>query len=275
MTNQLGKFSPNLANLTKPLRELLSKKFSWLWGPDQERAFHQVKEELTKPAILAHYDPLLETRISADASSFGLGAVLTQKNTSGQWRPVAYASRSMAKVERRYAQIEKEALATVCAIEKFQDSIVGKRITIETDHKPLVPLLNTKHKFSYQAEHVPGKLLCAADSLLRAPITTTQESRVLQLEAEQWIQAIVQSLPATQLRLQQYKEAQARDLVCLELIEFFRKGWPSKSQLKPYWEAQHMLTLSHDLLLYGPRIVVPLSLQKQTLEKLHQGHQGI
>ena len=91
--------------------------------------------------------------------------------------------------------------------------------------------------------------------------------------------AIVQSLPATQLRLQQYKEVQARDLVCSELIEFCRQGWPSKSQLKPelkpYWEAQHMLTLSNDLLLYGPRIVVPLSVQKQTLEKLHQGHQGI
>ena len=58
MTNQLGKFSPNLANLTQPLRELLNKKHSRLWGPDQERAFHQVKEELTKPTILALHDPL-------------------------------------------------------------------------------------------------------------------------------------------------------------------------------------------------------------------------
>ena len=105
MTNQLGKFSPNLANLTQPLRELLNKKHTWLWGPDQERAFLRVKEELTKPTILALYDPLRETRISADASSFGLGAVLMQKSTSGQWRPVAYASRSMTEVERRYAQI--------------------------------------------------------------------------------------------------------------------------------------------------------------------------
>ena len=42
-------------------------------------------------------------------------------------------------------KIEKDALATVWACEKFQDYILGKSITIETDHKPLVPLLNTKH----------------------------------------------------------------------------------------------------------------------------------
>ena len=46
MVNQLGKFSHNLADLTQPLRLLLSKKSSWLWGPDQERAFAEVKTEL-------------------------------------------------------------------------------------------------------------------------------------------------------------------------------------------------------------------------------------
>jgi len=60
--------------------------------------------------VLAHYDPTSESKISADTSSFGLGAVLLQKTSDG-WRPVAYASRSMLEVERRYTQVEKEALA--------------------------------------------------------------------------------------------------------------------------------------------------------------------
>ena len=111
MVNQMGKFSPKLAQLSQPLRQLLSTKTSWVWGPDQETAFAQLKEELAKPTVLALYDPAADTRVSADASSFGLGAVLLQKSDDS-WKPVAYASRSMTDTEGRYAQIEKEALAT-------------------------------------------------------------------------------------------------------------------------------------------------------------------
>ena len=49
MANQLGKFSPNLAECSQPLRELLSPRKAWVWGPVQEEAFLKVKEELTKP----------------------------------------------------------------------------------------------------------------------------------------------------------------------------------------------------------------------------------
>ena len=126
MINQLGKFTPNLAELTQPLRELLSKKSQWLWGPAQSSAFDGIKKELSKPTSLAHYDPDAPTKISADASSYGLGAILLQMSQS-QWRPPAYASRSMTATKRRYAQIE-EALATTLACEKFSDYILGKFI---------------------------------------------------------------------------------------------------------------------------------------------------
>ena len=45
--------------------------------------------------------------------------------------------------------------------------------------------------------------------------------------------------------------------------------------IKPYWEVRGELTLHGDLLLYGTRIIVPASMQRETLEKIHQGHQGI
>ena len=70
MVNQLGKFSPNLAELTQPLRELLGKNCTWLWGPNQEQAFTQVKEELSKSTTLTLYDPQGELKLSADASSY-------------------------------------------------------------------------------------------------------------------------------------------------------------------------------------------------------------
>ena len=92
----------------------------------------------------------------------------------------------MSETETRYAQIEKEALAITWACEKFSTYILGKHISIETDHKPLVPLLGSKHldnlpprvlrfrlrlmRFSYSIQHVPGTLLYAADTLSRAPL---------------------------------------------------------------------------------------------------------
>ena len=110
MANQLGKFSPKLAELTQPLRDLLSKKKSWVWGAGQQMAFEKVKKELSTPPTLVPYDPTMETKVSADASAYGLGAVLLQQSNEC-WKPVEYASRSLSETEQRYAQIEKEALA--------------------------------------------------------------------------------------------------------------------------------------------------------------------
>ena len=71
MTNQLAKFVPSLATMTAPLRSLLGKNSSWLWGEPQETAFNQIKQLLTSTEILAHYDPAKDTIIAADASNDG------------------------------------------------------------------------------------------------------------------------------------------------------------------------------------------------------------
>ena len=126
------------------------------------------------------------TIVSADASSFGLGAVFLQEQDNKENKPVAYASRSMTSIEQRYAQIEKEVLATTWVCEKFNDYLLGKDILIETDHKPLVPLFGSKTlvelppriqrfqmrlmKYSFKILHVPGKELVTADTLSKAPL---------------------------------------------------------------------------------------------------------
>ena len=133
MVNHLGKFYTHLEKLSQPLCELLTMKNLWRWDSAQDQAF---KTELSKPTVLALYDVNADMKISADASSSDLGAVLLQR--------VIYASRAITSTECSYAQVEKEALATTWACKKFASCILGKKFTIETDHKPLVLLLGNK-----------------------------------------------------------------------------------------------------------------------------------
>ena len=57
--------------------------------------------------MLTHYDPALEVIVAADASTYGLGAVLSHRMENGDERPIAYASRSLKPAEKNYSQIDK------------------------------------------------------------------------------------------------------------------------------------------------------------------------
>ncbi len=104
-----------------------------------------------------------------------------------EWKPVEYASRALSDTEQCYAQIEKEALASTWACERFAEFLIGKDFHIETDHKPLVPLLSSKRldelpprlrlrmrlmRFSYTISHVAGKNIATADVLSGAPTSS-------------------------------------------------------------------------------------------------------
>ena len=105
---------------------------------------------MSKPTVVFPYNLQAATQLYANASSCGLGAVLKQKSQS-TWRLVVYAYLSMTETKWLYTQIEQEASATTCAGKKFSTYILGKSFLIETDHKPLVSLLGTKHLDSLPA----------------------------------------------------------------------------------------------------------------------------
>ena len=76
MINYIGIFIPNLATTMKPINDLLKKDVQWLWGPVQVKAFAEVKQALVNAMTLTFYDPRKPITVSADASSFGIGAVI-------------------------------------------------------------------------------------------------------------------------------------------------------------------------------------------------------
>ena len=144
IVNQLAKFIPELASINGLLRQLLRKGNQLLWDQPQEKAFLEIKQKLTSPDVLAHYDASKRSVVAADACQDGLGAVPFQTDSSGNRCTIAFASRSPNNTEKRYAVIEKGALAAIWACEKFNDYIQDTEFTLETDHWPLVPLLQAK-----------------------------------------------------------------------------------------------------------------------------------
>ena len=92
---------------------------------------------ISKPPLLRFCDLEEEVPIETNASDYGLGAVLLQGG-----RPVAFASSTMTKTERRYSQIEKECLALVFCCTRFDHYLPYRdTITTVTDHKPLETIL--------------------------------------------------------------------------------------------------------------------------------------
>lgn len=294
MVNHLGKYLPNLAEKTQPLRDLLKKQNTFQWGHQQQRAFNIIKKELSSPPGLALYNSKAETVVSADASSFGLGAVLLQRQEEGYLKPVAYSSRALTETEKRYAQIEKEALAITWACERFSDYLVGIRFHVETDHKPLVPLLGSKSldelppriqrlrmrlmAFCYSISHVAGKKLATADVLSRAPLREsgrpTQEE-----EIKLYVSMVMSTLPATEKRLEEIRKCQDGDEILSQVKRYCSVGWPDRSEIDraylPYAQVEEELTVEEGLLLKGCRLVIPKSLHTDIIQKLHAGHQGI
>ena len=215
MVQYLGRYIDNLATILKPLNLFLQNDVAWTWDKAQEESFTTVKQMLTESQVLAYFDLNKETILSADASQFGLGAVLLQQHKEGL-KPIAYCSRTLTETETRYAQIEKELLAATWACERFEKYmyLVGmEQFTLYTDHRPLVPLINNKHltesplrcqrmlmrlmRFRVTATYVPGKNMVVADTLSRCPRKLLEEDDELQQNVKAFVEETVSAWPVS------------------------------------------------------------------------------
>ena len=178
MMNYVAKFIPNLSEVAKPLRVLLSKETAWHWDESHRAAFKELKRLLGKAPVLKFYDVKQQITLQVDACKSGLGAALMQDK-----HPIAMASRALNEAQCNYAVIEKELLAICFGCTKFHEYVYGKEIIVETDHKPLVAIMAKPiHKLSARMQrmrlklqnyniktcHISGSKMFFADTLSRA-----------------------------------------------------------------------------------------------------------
>jgi transposase InsO family protein len=138
-------FIPNFAAIAVPLTDLTRKgqPNEILWEQSQENAFNTLKGYITKPPILRLPNLEKEFVLQTDASNDGIGAILLQEEL-GVKHPIAFASKKFLPREKNYSTIEKECMAIVWGILKFQTYLYGRNFILETDHQPLQYLQKAK-----------------------------------------------------------------------------------------------------------------------------------
>ena len=145
LVNFTARFIPHLATVSASLRQLTKSGEPFVWGPEQQQSFAELKKRMSSAETFGYSDKNVPTKMIADASPVGLGAVLVQEQGE-ELRVISYASRSLSDTERRYSQTKKEPLAIVWARERFHAYLYGAEFDLLTDHKPLECIFSPKSK---------------------------------------------------------------------------------------------------------------------------------
>ena len=148
--NHYRRFLKGYANIARPLNKLISgdnakrKSAEVKWEEEHQVAFQGLKDLLSAAPVLAYADYQKPFTLNTDASGFGLGAALYQKDDEGHERPVAYASRTLTKCEKKYPAHKMEFLALKWAVtDKFHEYLYGNKFDVYTDNNPLTYVLTS------------------------------------------------------------------------------------------------------------------------------------
>jgi hypothetical protein len=167
----------------RPLNELLTKK-EFFWREKEDEAFRKIKEEYSDGKILIIIDLEKQIWVYADASDYAIGSEISQLDENGKRRPVLFYSRKLLPAEMNYSTADKELLAIVQTMKKFQHYLRGTKypVIVKSDHRNLRTFMTTKELNARQArwaeelssydfviEHVKGKENVVADALSRRP----------------------------------------------------------------------------------------------------------
>jgi hypothetical protein len=188
--NLYRRFIQNFSRICRPLHDLTKQGQIWHWGPDQDKAFWELKKQFSTAPVLAQWNPDRPTRLEVDASGYATGGELSQRQEDGKWHPVAYCSESMGPAERNYKIWDREMLAIIWALEDWRHFLEGLPESFEicTDHHNLVWWTTTQDlsrrqarwalrlsRFNFKITPKPGSSMGKADALSRRSDHSTKD----------------------------------------------------------------------------------------------------
>ena len=307
--NYYGRFVSEMHKLRGPLDKLLKKEVKWEWSKEQEDAFQSVKKVLSSNLLLTHFDPELEIIVTADASNYGVGAVISHRFPDGKEKVIEYASKSLNAAEKNYSQIEKEGLALVYAVQKFHKMLYRRKFVLRTVHKPLLAIFG-KNKgikvfsasrlqrwallltnYDFKIEFVRTDHMGMADTLSRLiSESNTSEDKVIALvtkeessededsveeSAKYVLNIMLNEIPVNN---EVIKSETEKDTELSVVKSYIKNGWPklmSEPKLNPWSNRRLNLEVIEDCIIFNGKIVIPKSLIKSVLKVLHETHPGV
>ncbi|XP_052806647.1 uncharacterized protein K02A2.6-like [Mya arenaria] len=289
MTNYLSKFIDKYSTITAPLRDLLKDSSDFKWTNQQQTAFDQLKQALCSDTVMSYFDPKKHTELWVDASPEGISGILIQEN-----KVIAYGSRSLTPVEKRYSQTEREMLACVWGCKHFHIYLYGKAFQLVTDCRPLLSICTNSKQiqsarlerwrlrlttYNFTVKHMPGNKMIA-DYCSRHPINNYSHENI----AEEYVNFIANAAVPKSLNLQDVARATAKDCVLTCIISALQNntwikqtcaGDGSYNCYQQLADELTVLSTEHgNVLLRGIKLCIPNSLQSKVISLAHEGHQG-
>lgn len=296
MCNYLSKFIPQYSKTTEPLRDLLKKEVVWDWGPAQVKAFEEIKIRISSAPTLSILSNKGTIVLQSDSSKSGMGACLLQDG-----KPLSFYSRCYTECQQRWAPIEKELFGICAAMDKYHQFVYGRHIIIETDHKPLVAIMNKDInkisarlqrmvlkllKYEFEIRYVPGSKMYIADYLSRhydmsnAQVDPDLKELVHCISSEK-VFGLEDDLQVTNRKLKELKTDVEQDANLQQIILWYNSEWPKNdknilgSELKKLYKLKDCLVVKDNLVFYKNRILIPKQARKEMMLIVHEGHAGI
>ena len=248
-----SRFIQNMATLIEPLNRLRTSE--WKFGPEEKASFDELKKKLISNDVLIFYDPRLPLRIDCDASSYGLGACLSHVDQNGVDRPIEFISRTLSPTERRYSQIDREALSIVWSVKRFHRYVYARPFELLTDHQPLeyiyatnkgIPEMGTSRvqrwavtlsTYQFSIRYRPTKKHSNADVCSRFPLPVIDDGCSVEidgLESKQitTVFAIQMNDDKPLLNAELMAKCTKKDPCLAKILYYVREGWPVEDKKK-------------------------------------------